>query len=159
MRTIILLALFLATVCAAEQAQTQPPDEVKIRELIAQHALASERRDLEGLVDLYHSDAEWACLDGTRIVGRPAIEAAYRESTESSAAQSGRHHVHPEESVRIRFLRPDVALVEVESHSVRGKDAQGASLATSKSLLVTVWTKQDGQWGIVYQRGAGTPPR
>jgi uncharacterized protein (TIGR02246 family) len=158
MRTLIAFALVIVPFARATFAQTQLSEEQRIKQLIAEQARASERRDLRGLVDLYHADAEWILSNGTRLAGRAAIEDAYRQSIESPVAKSGRHHIHPDQSVRIRFLRPDFALVEVESHSVGGTDAQGAPLPTSKSLLITLWTKQDGEWTILYQRGTPVQP-
>src|SRR5690349_15270919 len=89
----------------------QSADEARLRALIAAHQLASERGDLRGLVDIYAPDAEVFSASGKVSRGRAAIEADYRNTLASAASQSGRHHTHPPDSIQIRFLTPDVALI------------------------------------------------
>lgn len=155
---LIVFALTLGALCEAA-AQTPEEEGAVIRALIEKHALASKSIDLEGLVELYHEDAEMVYGNGTIVTGRAAIRREYEQLVASPATQSGRHHVHPPESVRIRFFKPDLALVEVESHAIGGSNAEGAPLATSASLLITVWSKVDGTWAVSYQRSAPAPRR
>lgn len=156
MRITIAVCVVLASSLfpASAPAQSASADEATIRILIDQHAVASRELNLRGLVDLYHPDAQIVYGNG-QVVSRDAMEQDYLASFDSPAVRSGRHHVHPSHSIRTRFLRPDVALVEVESHSVGGTGADGESLPEVKSLLVTLWTKENGAWGIAYQRNAG----
>lgn len=61
-------------------------------------------------------------------------------------------HDHPEETIRIRFLRPDVAFVDVESVSGGGTDQAGAPLPVARTPLFVVFTKEQGRWGVAAQR-------
>ena len=69
---------------------------------------------------------------GAIVRGRDAIEAYYRQQIASASARSGRHHTHPPEAIRIRFVTPDVALIDLPSRSVGGQDAAGQPLSPSE---------------------------
>lgn len=130
----------------------QPGDDAQLRQRIAAHQLASERGDLRGLVDIYATEAQTISLSGKVLRGRDAIEADYRASLASPSSRSGRHHTHPTDSIRIEFITPDVALVDVASVTVGGTDATGTLMAESRVQLVTIWRKRSGAWLVVYQR-------
>lgn len=130
----------------------QSADEAQLRQLIAAHQLASEHGDLRGLTDIYAADAEVISGTGNVIRGRDAIEADYRHTLASASSKSGRHHTHPPDSIQIRFLAPDLALIDVASVNVGGTDVSGASIAESRAQLLTIWRKQAGSWLVVYQR-------
>lgn len=53
-------------------------------------------------------------------------------------------HAHPTDSIRIRFLEPDVAFVDVESASMSGMG--------SRTPCFLVFTKVDGAWGVAVVR-------
>lgn len=151
----VLVGLFAST--ALLGAQSPAADEAALRQRIAAHQLASERGDLRGLVDIYATDAQTVSLAGKVLRGRDAIEADYKASLATASTRSGRHHTHPAESIRIEFVTPDVALIEVASVNVGGTDAAGAPLAESRVQLVTIWRKRSGEWLVVYQRAVPAP--
>ena len=101
-------------------------------------------------MDIYATDAQTISVSGKVLRGRDAIEADYRASLAST--RSGRHHTHPTDSIRIEFITPDVALVDVAAVTVGGVDATGATMAESRVQLVTIWRKRSGVWLVVYQR-------
>lgn len=145
----VILALFVGTTILAAQPSS---DEAKLRELIRAHQRASESGDLRGLADIYAPDADTVSSTGKVTHGRDAIEADYRSLLQSASSRSGRHHTHPEDSIRIVFVTPDVALIEVASVNVGGTESPGKPMADSRAQLVTVWRKRAGEWLVVYQR-------
>ncbi|MBY0496069.1 MAG: SgcJ/EcaC family oxidoreductase [Cyanobacteria bacterium] len=148
----------LLTLLAAVATHAQPSsDEATLRQLIADHQRASEKGDLRGLVDIYASDAQTVSLSGKVVRGREAIEADYRALLATASTRSGRHHTHPTDSIKIEFVTPDVALIEVASVNVGGTNAAGQPMADSRVLLVTMWRKTAGQWLVVYQRAIPAP--
>lgn len=149
----------ISSILLAAAAESQSiDDEAQLRERIAAHQVASESGDLRGLVDIYAMDAQTVSAGGQVVQGRDAIEASYRASLASAVTQSGRHHTHPPESIRIQFVTPEVALVEVASVNVGGTDRAGQPLPESRVQLVTVWRQRAGEWLVVYQRALATPP-
>lgn len=148
------LALAMIAVLAlAGQASAQPAhDETVLRALIAAHERASATGDLRGLVDVYSADAEIVSASGAVTRGRDAIEASYRQQLAGALAKSGRHHTHPSDGIRIRFVTPDVALIDLPSRNVGGRAADGVEMPPNEVLLVTVWRKTGGTWLVVSQR-------
>lgn len=151
------MVLFLALhapvlVCAQSSA-----DETTLRALIVAHAQASAAGNLRGLVDIYSLDADMISSGGVVTHGRDAIEAYYRQQLAGASAKSGRHHTHPPESIRIRFVTSDVALIDLPSRSVGGRGADGVSLPDSEVMLITVWRKEKAGWLVVSQRALPRP--
>jgi len=142
----------LLVVASAATAQTPAAEEARLRTRIAAHEQASAQSDLRGLVDLYAADAEMVSASGQVTRGHDAIENYYRGVIENPTTRSGRHHTHPSESIAIRFITPDVALVDVASVNVGGTDASGKALPDSRTLLTTIWRKQAGEWSVAHQR-------
>ena len=61
-------------------------------------------------------------------------------------------HAHPENTIRIRFLRQDVAFVDVESVSGGGTNSAGAAIPLRRDPFFLVFTKVDGRWGVAVER-------
>lgn len=144
----IIVALMLPSITSAQPAQ----EEAALRSVIAAHEHASMIGDLRGLVDAYAADAEIVSASGAVTRGRDAIETMYRQQLAGAAAKSGRHHTHPADGIHIRFVTPDVALIDLPSRNVGGRTADGAEMPPSEVSLITVWRKTGGNWLVVSQR-------
>ena len=129
-----------------QTVQGTPADDQAIRDLVALHASASQQDDLEGLVAGLHADADSRRADGRILSGRAEIEKRYRDVM--SGGPNRMAHAHPSETVRIRFLQPDVAFVDVESVSVAGEGP--------RTPFFLVFTKVQGKWGVAFER-SGVP--
>ena len=146
---VFVISLWAGVAGTAVHGQTvhgTPADEQAIRELVALHASASQKDDLEGLVTGLHADADSRRGDGRILSGRAEIEQRYRDVISGGPHRMA--HAHPSETVRIRFLQPDVAFVDVESVSVAG---QGP-----RTPFFLVFTRVQGKWGVAVER-SGVP--
>lgn len=148
---IAFLGLLLASVVGALPAYAQtvsgtPADEQAIRELLMAHASSAQQGDVDGMVATQHEDVDERLSNGHLLVGRDEV-AQFFESIVSGGAHR-LAHTHPAESVRIRFLKPDVAFVDVDSASMSGSGPR-----TPYFLVVT---KVDGEWGVAVVR-SGVP--
>ena len=142
-RQVLLLAVLAVTFPAYAQTITATPaDEQSIKELIAQHASSAQKDDVDGMVATQHDDVDERLDDGRILAGKAEVAKFYR-----SIVAGGPHrlaHVHPTNSIRIRFLKPDVAFVDVDSASMSGKG--------SRTPYFLVFTKVDGKWGVAVVR-------
>lgn len=145
---VFIVGMLLSPAASAQPAQ----EEAVLRALIAAHEHASVSGDLRGLVDVYSLDAELVSATGVVTRGRDAIEASYRQQLAGAAAKSGRHHTHPPDGIRIRFVTPEVALIDLPSRNVGGRTADGAEMPPNEVTLITVWRKTGGTWLVVSQR-------
>jgi hypothetical protein len=121
-RVVFVISLLAGVAGAAVHGQTvhgTPADERAIRDLVPLHASSSQKDDLDGLVAGLHVDADSRRADSVILSGRAAIEQRYRGIISSGPKRMA--HAHPSESIRIRFLQPDVAFVDVDSVSVDGQ--------------------------------------
>jgi len=143
---VTLVAGFASTAVHGQTVQGTPADEQAIRDLVALHASASQQDDLEGLVVGLHADADSRRADGRILSGRAEIEKRYRDVMSGGPKRIA--HAHPPETIRIRFLQPDVAFVDVESVSVAGEGP--------RTPFFLVFTKVQGKWGVAVER-SGVP--
>lgn len=157
MRIASIVAIVLAIPLHPVLAQP-PVEEAALREQIAAHERASAKGDLRGLVDVYSEDAEMIGTNGAVTRGRAAIEAYYSRQLASASAKSGRHHTHPSGSIRIRFITPDVALIDLPSRSVGGQTADGQPIPDAEITLLTVWRKTPQGWQVMSQRALPAVP-
>ena len=109
----------------AQNTQASPADSQAIRDLVGLHASASQRGDFRDMVRGYHVDADVRYSDGTVLRGLAEIEPRYRHILSGGATSMA--HLHPPATIHMRFLRPDVAFVDVESVFGGDKDEVGAT--------------------------------
>jgi|GEM_PF-4476514 len=137
------LLVALGSLTASAQTVSGPPSDVQtIRQLVEMHASSARNDDVAGMVATIHADAVARLDDGQFLVGRAANTKFIQE-----IAAGGPHrlaHRHPPESIRIRFLTPDIAFVDVDSAPVTGSGPR-----TPYFLL---FTKVNGQWGAAEVR-------
>jgi len=94
------------------------------------------------MVATQHEDVDERLDDGRHLVGRAEVATFF--SSVVSGGPRKLAHVHPPESVKIRFLTPEVAFVDVESTSM-----SGAGPRTPYFLIVTTVS---GKWGVAVVR-------
>jgi uncharacterized protein (TIGR02246 family) len=149
----LVLASGIAMMAFAAPAQTiqpDPADEQTIRTMIAAHAASSQKGDHDGLNAGYHADSDVRYTDGVLVTGRKEIGQRLHQIL--AHGPKAMAHEHPEKTIRIRFLRPDVAFVDVESVSGGGTDSAGAAVPVRRDPFFLVFTKVDGRWGVAVER-------
>lgn len=132
-----------------------PRDSAAIRGLIQAHALAWNQRDAKAAVAVLTSDAVWITGDGVRLHGRAEIERAHVQWLAADSAAGGSTHSHPPETVAIRFLRPDVAIVDLEARFVPRGD--GRPFFPERSAVFALAIKDGAEWRIAQIRNRGQP--
>lgn len=141
----------------AEGADTTA-DAVAIRHLIQSHADAWNRHDAHAAAAAFHPDADVRLGSGRYLVGRVAIEQWHEAALREDSLAGGSRHTHPPQSIRLRFLTPDVAICEVEArYDALRAGPGGKTPPPDRSMLFLVLTKEHGQWGVAAQRNLGPP--
>lgn len=135
-------------------------DEQAIRKLWEQVVAAYNRGDARTIAQLWAQDGDAMDVDGSLFRGRAEVENLFAEIFSSSRERRASSPV-----TSVRFLKPDVAIVD-GSYEISGRRSPaGESLPIVKGLFTFVATKKEGQWVIVALRamrpvGApGAPPR
>ncbi len=106
-----------------------------------------DARDADGIASLYATDADRLTQDGNAH-GRAAIRAQYV----AELAQPGAADAPLAERIAIRFLRPEVALIDGEA------DYAGDSGVVTYYYTVIV-AKREGRWLIAAGRPRGSVVR
>lgn len=117
---------------------TMSNDEAAVRAVIQRVVDAMNRRDAEAVSALYTPDADRTdATAGTYAKGRIEIAAMYRKVFERMPPGST-----TQVEYRVRFIRPDVALVDGTAHVSTGQSAP----------FTIVMTNDDGQWRLAAGR-------
>lgn len=124
-------------------------DSAAVVQLIRNHAIAWNDRDPKAAAELVTTDAVWVTSTGSELRGREAIEQAHAQWLAEDAAGGGTTtHVHRPESIKVRFLRPDVAVADLEGQFFlpASVEEQPAVLEEARIFIVATW---DGEaWRI-----------
>jgi uncharacterized protein (TIGR02246 family) len=149
MKTIRLLVVMIFVATAwAEGPAARSGDEETIRQLYTGYDAAWNKGDVAALTLAWADDADHVEPDGRAVKGRAAIEkeVAQRFATDFKGTRS------QQTITGIRFLTPEVAVVDA-SYEVTGvRDPQGQPAPPLKGRYVDIWAKRAGKWQIVADR-------
>lgn len=130
----VLVALALILPAGLLHAQSRAADEAAIRANQAAIAAALNHRDVAAFVSLLTPEADAVFGDSPLLVGREAIRDF--ETTDFPTWPSAMRITLT--VTRIRFLAPDVALVDEDGHFTEG--------AVPANRATVVMMRQDGKW-------------
>jgi uncharacterized protein (TIGR02246 family) len=117
MRIPIIALSLLLPATTPSLAQDHTRDEAAIRQRVAAYEAAVNRHDATALAALFTPDADFVYFDSPLIVSRDSIGKVTGEGLAKWPA-SRRFTL---ETRTVRFLRPDVALVETVAHFSEGE--------------------------------------
>lgn len=128
---------------AAQRADTAA-EEVAIRSVMARAAEAFNNHDAAAAASFYAPDADLVNVRGDLMKGSAEIERGlarafttrYRDATMKRG------------EIRIRFVRPDVALAYVTNEISGVPDASGGKAPAQRELGMRVFVKDGGVWRI-----------
>ena len=148
-RTADLILVLVAAFCAMP-ADGSEADSAAIREVIEQRRVAWNAEDSDTYAKLLTSDADIVSATGRAAYGRDEVLRLYQE--QRAGAYRGAT-VLSMVVTRIKFVRPDVAVVdaEFEIEGVRGQDGKTIPLVTGLNNFLVV--KENGRWLISSIRG------
>ena len=122
-------------------AQTQE-DEAAIRQAVAIMTTAFNTRDDQASASVTTTDADFVTVTGAWSKGSADYLAARRARFATALKNASIRVV----DIKIRFLRPDVALAHV-THEIRGmSDDSGKELPPHTELSLRVFIREHGKW-------------
>ncbi|MCI0663822.1 MAG: SgcJ/EcaC family oxidoreductase [Acidobacteria bacterium] len=123
-------------------------DEQAIRMMVDQAISRMNKGDITVVEDFWDENADYVSVDGRLIAGRAQMKAFFSEILRLSAG--GIQQVSTIES--IRFLTPELAIVDGSWTISGARDESGTELAPLKGRGVEIAQKRDGQWRFVATR-------
>lgn len=127
-------------------------DYSAVQALVTKLVAASNANDVRAFADVFAADADFTNVFGQQARGRSQIQ-EFHAPYYSGARQPGRpSFVNAKLSVlenRIRFLRPNVAAVDVKWQQTGAISPDGQPWGTRIGLMNWIITKEQGAWAIV----------
>ena len=120
-------------------------DRAAIQKVLDAHGIAWTKGDPVAAASVMTEDADWVSGGGEFYEGRASIEAAHREWLSGEA--KGSRHAHPG-TPKIRFIRPDVAIVDGDSYMGSLRDENGKEMPPSFSRYTAVLVRNGGSWKV-----------
>jgi len=125
--------------------QTGETDERAIRAVMDRFLDAWNHHDAKAFATVFAEDADFTNWRGTGASGRTKIEAFHAPVFATIFSKSHLEYT----DIKTRFVRPDVATVDVHWKMSGAIDAQGNPRPEREGLLSFVMANSAGQWEIV----------
>jgi uncharacterized protein (TIGR02246 family) len=124
-------------------------------EAIASRLVAAwNRHDATAFAALYAEDADFTNVFGMSAHGRGQIEAFHAPIFRTMFRDSQLNATE----TRIRFIRPDVAAVDIRWEMTGARDPMGKEWPQRHGLLNLIATEAGGQWAITVLHNMDLPP-
>jgi uncharacterized protein (TIGR02246 family) len=147
----MLLAIACLSAARPAAADDKTKDEAAIRELASAFEKTHNKHDAKAFAALFAPDGDFTNVRGMTARGREKIEAFHRplfEGDTSKGNPSFKDAVLKVDEVRVRFIRPDVASVDILWTQTGSKAPDGKDRGTRKGLASWVVSKEGGTWQV-----------
>lgn len=150
----ILILFFLSALWLTNAHAQTPTDETAVRNLVTAFNNAFNAHDAKAFAATFAEDADFTNWRGTSVRGRAKIE-EFHVPVLTVRYKNGSQKVIDS---TIRFIRPDVAVVNVRSEVTGGTTPDGKTDPLLRfSLNWTVAKEASGQWLIKVMHNARLP--
>lgn len=129
--------------------ETKPTmqDKVAVQQLIKDIVSAWNNADVHAFARVFTEDAEFRDAFGEKIFGRSKIAARHQQLFDGVMRGSKlSSHIDG-----VRFIRPDVAYVEMINHM------QNTNTPFEQEIGMMLLTKNNNEWRAISYNGAGIP--
>jgi len=149
-------ALFIALLLPAALSgqNRRQADERAIRGVMDGFMDAWNRHDAKAFAAQFSEDADFTNVRGRGASGRSKIEEFHAPVFATIFKNSDQKFT----DIKIRFIRPDVAAVDVHWEMTGATDAAGNPGPLRQGLLNFVMTKSKGKWQIVVMHNLDLTP-
>jgi uncharacterized protein (TIGR02246 family) len=139
-----------------------PADAASVQALVTRLVGAANANDVKAFAAVFADDAEFTNVFGQPAMGRKAIE-AFHAPFFSGRREPGlpsfvNAHLTVLES-RIRFLRPDVAAVDIKWQQTGAIAPDGKPWGTRTGLMNWVVTQEQGVWAVAIMHNMDLPAK
>lgn len=142
----ILAAFLLGPLTAISMAQNigAPADEEAIKNLMAEMTNGFNNHDAKAATRMYAPEGDFVSVRGEAANGAADVEARLA----AILATRARNAALKTMKMKIRFIRPDVALVHVTNELSGLVNASGQTLPAHQELSLRVLVKESGAWRL-----------
>lgn len=141
MKRILLVPLLLMLMLFV---QAQSKDEKAIQKVVDDFETAFNQKDAKATARFWAEDGDFVTYQGKLLHGHGELE-SYFQATFVQFYQTAKNQLF---IPTVRFLKPDVAAVDVRWEVTGRIDIDGKALPTMKGIMVWTMTKEEDQWVI-----------
>jgi uncharacterized protein (TIGR02246 family) len=147
----------VCAVAALPAAAQTPADTAALTQIAVGFGNAWDRHDARALVENMAEDAVFVTAGARRLAGRAAIEGYHGRLFRGSASQSRNGTTN----VNVRFVRPDVAMVERQWRIEGDRYSNGSPRLPRTGLMTMVAERRNARWAIAWVQNSNlsAPPR
>jgi uncharacterized protein (TIGR02246 family) len=139
---VIALGAF-ATLCNGQSLNSRK-DEEAIKALIVEMTEGFNRHDSKAATRMYTPDADFVTVRGEAFKGRAEFEKGLAAILATRAKDATLKTLN----VRVRFIRPDVALAHVTNELSGLVSPDGQQLPAQKELSIRVFVRDGDDWRV-----------
>lgn len=152
---VVMIGVAVALGAVFSRAQSgSSEDEQAIRKLHQSFAEAWTQHDAQAMSMFWAEDGDFIGPDGQLNSGRARIENFLAEVHTGDFATAKLAITVKS----VRFLKPDVAVVNAEAEISGGRDWFDKTMASQKAIATSVVVKEDGKWFTAVYRLFVPPP-
>jgi len=142
--------LFAFCIClgAVSFGQAEESEEQVIRNMVAEAVGRFNNGDASVIRELWDEHADYVGVDGTLITGRAAIEELLGRMLKANSGKVTQNATIE----RVRFLAPDIVVVDGTWTITGAVDAAGKELPAIKGRGLELVKKKNGRWRFVATR-------
>jgi uncharacterized protein (TIGR02246 family) len=126
------------------QNMGSPEDIETIKKVIAEMTEGFNEHNAAAATRMYRPDADFVSVRGEIGIGRDRAE----KGLESIFKTRAKNATLKTEDVKIRFIRPDVAITHVTNELSGLVTPDGQTLPPHKELSMRVFVKDGGEWQV-----------
>ncbi|MBI2058228.1 MAG: SgcJ/EcaC family oxidoreductase [Nitrospirae bacterium] len=150
MKKIVLLACILgmASIALAEEKGGRKADEDAIRKAWSDYTVAFNMRIPKNMTAIWSEDGDITNFQGRTAKGRNALETLFADEQATVLKDTRMIMVVP----NIRFLKPDLALVDGDATVAGMFSLDGKPLVPQRLIVSSIVAKKDGKWMVLAAR-------
>ena len=133
--------------------QAQSQDEIAIKSVVKNFETIFNQKDARAAADFWSEDGDFITYLGDHLHGRQEIE-KYHQNIFIQFYQGAQNKLF---DPSIRFLKSDVAAVDVRWEMTNATSADGKPRPTFKGIMVWTMTKENGAWFIKIMHNLSLP--
>jgi len=137
----------------ALNAHAQSEDAVAIKKIVTEFETVFNQKDAKETARFWAEDGDYINYLGVLLHGRDEIE-KYFQTTFAWYYQTAQNKLF---EPNIRFLKTDVAAVDVKWEMTGATSADGKPKAAFKGIMVWTMTKENGDWFIKIMHNVTLP--
>jgi uncharacterized protein (TIGR02246 family) len=132
-------------------SQAQNQDEIAIKKVVTNFEAVFNQKNAKETAKFWAEDGDYVNYQGGLLHGHPELEEYFQSIFTQYYPTAQNKLIEP----TIRFLKPDIAAVDVRWEMTGATSADGKPLPTFKGIMVWTMTKENGNWLIKIMHNVG----